>query len=346
VTIAANGTRKLLAAATHRRSLTRLVDLSDAYQMQPLREAIRPTTFIEPAKLRDHLGLDVTIASETFQHTGSFKFRAAYNVAINVPNDELIGVSSGNFGQALALAAKLTGKKCTVIMPANSARVKIEAVAGYGAAADLIDVNKVSRAERLAQIAAERPDAYLASAYDDEFVIDGNSTLGDELCERGFDAVIVPIGGGGLSSGIVKSFRRNANAAAVYAAEPLIANDAARSMAAGRVIANETEPQTIADGARTLSVGTLNWQILKDGLAGVLEVPEDRIAEAMRLYFHLANLKCEPTAALPLGALMLNKERFAGKKVCLVVTGGNVDAAVYAEIIQGRSDNKKTSTAI
>ena len=94
--------------------------------MRALLDSIRPTTFIESAKLSDHLGLNVTIASETFQHTGSFKFRAAYNVAINVPNDELIGVSSGNFGQALALAAKLTGKKCTVIMPANSARVKVE----------------------------------------------------------------------------------------------------------------------------------------------------------------------------------------------------------------------------
>lgn len=303
--------------------------------MRALLDSIRPTTFIESAKLSDHLGLNVTIASETFQHTGSFKFRAAYNVAINVPNDELIGVSSGNFGQALALAAKLTGKKCTVIMPANSARVKVEAVMSYGAQADLIDVNKVSRSERLAELAADRPDAYLASAFDDELVIEGNSTLGDELNERGFDSVIVPIGGGGLSSGIVKSFLRNGSGAAVFAAEPLIANDAARSMAAGRLIANETEPQTIADGARTLSVGTLNWQILKDGLARVLEVPEDQIAEAMRLYFHLANLKCEPTAALPLGALMLNKERFAGKKVCLVVTGGNVDAVVYAQILNG-----------
>ena len=301
--------------------------------MQSLLEAIRPTTFIESAKLRDHLGLDVTIASETFQHTGSFKFRAAYNVALNVPNDELIGVSSGNFGQALALAAKLTGKKCTVIMPDNSAEVKVAAVSAYGAVTDLIDVKKVTRTERLAQLAEERPDAYLASAFDDQFVIDGNSTLGDEIAERDFDAVIVPVGGGGLISGTIQSFQRNGKATDIYGAEPLIANDAARSLREGRLVANEAEPQTIADGARTLSVGELNWPILSSGVTEIIEVPEEKIVEAVRTYFVYANLKCEPTAALPLGALIMNPDKFAGKNVCLVVTGGNVDPAVYAKLL-------------
>src|SRR6478672_13005631 len=104
--------------------------------MKSLTEAIRPTVFIESQKLRDRLGLDVTIASETFQHTGSFKFRAAYNLALNVPNDEVFTASSGNFGQALAYACKLLGKKCTVVMPATSAQVKIDAVRGFGATVD------------------------------------------------------------------------------------------------------------------------------------------------------------------------------------------------------------------
>jgi threonine dehydratase len=301
--------------------------------MRSLLEAIRPTTFIESSKLRDHLRLDVTIASETFQHTGSFKFRAAYNVALNVPNDELVGVSSGNFGQALALAAKLTGKKCTVIMPDNSAEVKVAAVRAYGAEADLIDVKKVTRTERLAQLAGERPDAYLASAFDDQFVIDGNSTLGDEIAGCDFDAVIVPVGGGGLISGTIQSFQRHGKATDIYGAEPLIANDAARSLREGRLVANEAEPQTIADGARTLSLGALNWPILSSGVTEIIEVPEERIIEAVRTYFVYANLKCEPTAGLPLGALMMDRDKFADKKVCLVVTGGNVDPATYAEII-------------
>ncbi len=301
--------------------------------MLSLNDAIRPTAFIRSSKLCDYIGLDITIATETFQHTGSFKFRAAYNVALNVPNDELIGVSSGNFGQALAYAAKLLGKKCTVIMPHNSAQVKVDAVRSYGAETDLIDVNVISRTDRLKQLADERPDAYLASAFDDQFVIDGNATLGDEIAAHDFDAVVLPIGGGGLISGTIQSFARNGSKTEIVGAEPLIANDAARSLRAGHLIANESEPQTIADGARTLSLGNINWPIIKDGIAGIIEVPDETLAEAVRLYFNLANLKCEPTGALSLGAVLMDKSRFAGQKICLVVSGGNVDPAVYARLV-------------
>ncbi|MBL8181416.1 MAG: pyridoxal-phosphate dependent enzyme [Blastocatellia bacterium] len=298
-----------------------------------LLNAIRPTTLIRSAKLIDHLGLDVTIASETFQHTGSFKFRAAYNVVLNDDAEEFIGVSSGNFGQALAYACKLLNRKCTVIMPANSASVKVEAVRSFGATADLIDVNVVSRYERLKQLAAEHPNAYLASAYDDQLVIDGNSTLGDELAKYNFDAVVVPVGGGGLISGIIQSFCRNGVMTEVIGAEPAMANDAARSLKAGELIANENEPQTIADGTRTLSLGKLNWPIIQNGLRTIVEVSEDNITTALKLYFGLANLKSEPTGALSLGAVLENREIFDNKKVCVVVSGGNVDAAIYAQMI-------------
>src|SRR5688500_6363428 len=146
-------------------NLTSLAVVTDSYQMRPLREAIRPTTFIESSKLRDHLGLDVTIATETFQHTGSFKFRAGYNLALNVPNREILTASSGNFGQAVAYASKLLGKKCTVVMPATSAKVKIDAVRSFGAPADLIDTTRIGRNDRVEQLAAEMPNAYIASAY-------------------------------------------------------------------------------------------------------------------------------------------------------------------------------------
>ncbi len=298
-----------------------------------LHEAIRPTTLIRSSKLNDHLGLDLTIASETFQHTGSFKFRAAYNVVLNNANDEFIGVSSGNFGQALAYACKLLGRKCTVIMPANSAQVKVDAVRTFGATADLINVKEVSRAERLAQLAAERPDAYLASAYDDQLVIDGNSTLGDELAEMEFDYIVVPVGGGGLISGIVQSFGRKASTTEAIGAEPLMANDAARSLAVGELVANIAEPQTIADGTRTLSLGKVNWPIVRDGVRQIVEVSENNIKKALKLYFELANLKCEPTGALSLGAVLEKPGLFAGRKVCVIVSGGNVDPTLYAELI-------------
>lgn len=301
--------------------------------MLALRDAIRPTTFIESSKLRDHLGLDLTIISETFQHTGSFKFRAAYNVVLNSPNDEFIGVSSGNFGQALAYACKLLGRKCTVIMPHTSASVKIDAVRGFGAETDLIDVNVISRAERTRQLAEERPNAYIASAYDDQFVIEGNSTLGDELAVENFDVIVVPVGGGGLISGIVTGMHRHAQPTLVIGAEPLLGNDAARSFRAEELIANEVEPQTIADGARTLSLGKLNWPIVKEGVADILEVSDEKIAEAVKLYFSLANLKSEPTGALSLGAVLDKPERFAGRKTAVIVSGGNVDPDIYRKLI-------------
>ncbi len=121
--------------------------------MRPHHEAIRPTTIIEAPRLSKRLGARVVIASETFQWTGSFKFRAAYNVALNVPNEHIIGASSGNFGQALAYACQLTGKRCTVVMPHDSARVKVEAVRDYGATVDLINVREISRSERVQQLA-------------------------------------------------------------------------------------------------------------------------------------------------------------------------------------------------
>jgi threonine dehydratase len=218
-------------------------------------------------------------------------------------------------------------------MPETSAQVKIDAVRGFGAIVDLIDTKIVGRNERVAELAEQMPDAYHASAYDDEFVIAGNSTLGDELAGLGFDTVIVPVGGGGLISGVVMGLCRNGDTAEVFGAEPLLGNDATRSFREGRLIPNETEPSTIADGARTISLGKLNWPIIRDGVKDMIEVSDEKIAEAMRMYYGLANLKSEPTGALTLGAVLENSERFGGKKLCLVVSGGNVDPAVYRELI-------------
>jgi threonine dehydratase len=297
----------------------------------------RPTTIVEAPRLAAHLGLDVFLATETFQRTGSFKFRAAFNVAANVLHPHVITASSGNFGQAMAYACKLFGKRCTIVMPANSARVKVDAVLSYGGRVDLVDTTKVKRAERVAQLAAQHPDAYVASAYDDPFVIAGNSSLGDELVRLPLppDVVIAPVGGGGLTSGLVQAARRATRAMAVIGAEPLIANDAARSLRAGHIVTNESEPQTIADGTRTLSVGKHNWEILKDGIETIVEVPEDAIREGVRLLFSLANLKAEPTGALGIGALLTSPETFRDRRVCCVITGGNVDPAVYSALLSG-----------
>ncbi len=303
--------------------------------MKTLREAIRPTTFIRSDKLSNFLGIDLTIAAETFQHTGSFKFRAAYNVALSVEEDHLITASSGNFGQALAYACKLLNKKCSVVMPDTSAQVKIEAVRNYGAKVDLINVQKIARSIKVDQLCEEFPEAFKASAYDDPLVIEGNSSLGDEIAdfEENFDYIIVPVGGGGLISGISKGLCRKGNQAKLIGAEPLLANDAFRSLQKGEIIRNESESNTIADGARTISIGEHNWEIIKDGVSEIIEVSEDNIKESLRSYFGLANLKVEPTGALSLGAIFENKEKFTDEKVCIVVSGGNIDAEIYRQIL-------------
>ncbi len=304
---------------------------------KPLSEVVRQTTVIESPRLSKRLGCSLTIATETFQHTGSFKFRAAYNLASQVPEPRIISASSGNFGQAMARACQLLGKSCIIVMPATSAQVKVDAVREYGGTVDLLDVNLMSRAERVKELAARHADAYIASAYDDPLVIEGNASLGAELAAlaRRFDYVIAPVGGGGLTSGLIRGFGGRGGSARVVGAEPLIANDAARSLREGRIVANSAEPQTIADGARTLSIGAHNWEVLRSGLEAIVEVPEVEIEEGVRLLFHLANLKAEPTGALAIGALLTEPQRFAGAEVCAVVSGGNVDAEVYRRILAG-----------
>jgi len=316
--------------------LTILAFSIDAKQMKNLIEAIRPTTFIESKSLSKLFGADITIAAETFQHTGSFKFRAAYNVALNVPNSHIITASSGNFGQALALACQILNKKCTVVMPDTSAKVKIEGVKSFDATVDLVATKKIGRTERVNQLMQENAEAYRASAFDDLLVIEGNATLGDEIAKnkKQFDFIVSPIGGGGLVSGVITGLHRNGNNAAVLGAEPLLANDAARSLREGKIINNEYEPQTIADGARTLSLGNHNWKIIKNSVKEIFEVSEENITEALKVLFTFANLKVEPTAALSLGAVMEYPEIFIGKKVCLVVSGGNVDMEVYKRILE------------
>ena len=235
----------------------------------------------------------------------------------------------------MAYACRLLGKSCIIVMPDTSARVKIDAVREYGGVVDLTDVKVKGRNARVAELALEHADAYIASAFDDPLVIQGNASLGTELAELNdaFDIIIAPVGGGGLTSGLITGLCAAGVGAKVFGAEPLIANDAARSLRAGRIIENETEPQTIADGARTPSLGKHNWAILREGLAGIVEVPEEKIKSAVGLLFSHANLKVEPTGALSLAAVLTESDIFRDQSVCCVVSGGNVDLDVYRGLI-------------
>src|ERR1700676_376039 len=298
---------------------------------------VRPTTIIEVPRLASRLGATITLATETFQCTGSFKFRAAYNVASQVPQKMIIAASSGNFGQAMAYACSLLGKSCTIVMPVTSAKVKVEAVREYGGNVDMVDVREKSRAERVRELTEQHPEAYIASAYDDPLVIAGNASLGMEIgaLERQLDMVVVPVGGGGLISGVITGWKQSRKKIEVVGAEPLLGNDAARSLRAGHVVANESEPQTIADGARTVSLGKHNWEVMQGHVSTIVEVPEEKIVEAALLLFEFANLKVEPTGALSLAALLTRRDLFQGRSVCCVVSGGNVDPGIYAGMLNG-----------
>ena len=297
----------------------------------------RPTTIVDAPRLSKKLGVDLVLASETLQYTGSFKFRAAYNVASNVSQSHIITASSGNFGQAISYACSLFKKRCTVVMPATAPQIKVDAVREYGAEVDLIDVRKKGRLERVAELAKEFPGAYVASPYDDPLVIEGNGTLANELFALGLelDYIIAPIGGGGLTSGLVQAVERSGKNVQVLAAEPALSNDAAQSMRAGHIVALPDESATIADGARVLRIGDHNWEILSHGLAGVIEVSEEQIMEGVRLLFALANVKAEPTGALAIGAVLADPRRFKDKRVCCVISGGNADPALYAKLVEG-----------
>src|SRR6266700_4598136 len=295
---------------------------------------IRPTLLLPGQALSAQFNCYLTIASETFQHTGSFKFRAAYNLLSSISQECVVTASSVNFGQAVAYACTLLGKTCVVGMPNTSAQVKIAAVQSYGGIVDLIDVRAICRAERVQQLLKEDPDAFAAPAYDDYRVVAGNSTLGkDILSTHNFDVIVVPVGGGGLSSGLIIARDHLQASTEIVGAEPLPGNDAARSLRSGQLIRNEHEPATIAAGARTLSLGQLDGEILRQGIRDIIEVPDETTVEALRRYFIYANLKVEPTGALALGAVISQPERFRDKRICCVVSGGNVDPAVYAQVL-------------
>lgn len=317
--------------------------------------AVRPTTWIIPDELRSALGIRVTLVSETLQRTGSFKFRPAYNRARTSAASHLIAASSGNFGQALAFACRLLRKRATIVMPSHAAQIKVEAVRRHGARVELIEVDREPREEAVARLLRENPGAEATSGYDDFAVIAGNATLGAEIAarlrrssatRRERAVVVVPIGGGGISSGILTGLRASGlPEVSVIGAEPLLGNDAAESLRRGKLVSHTSERLTLADGARLERIGIRNWAILRNGLEDIVEVPEEAIAEGVRRLYRSVRLLAEPTAALGVGALTTAPERFEGLEVFVVITGGNVDPPVYARILNGANSVAEASVS-
>ncbi len=273
------------------------------------------------------VGANLFFKCENFQKVGAFKFRGATNAVRSLSDREASrGVathSSGNHAAALALAAAQRGIPAHIVMPSNAPAVKQSAVAGYGARIVLCEPTLEARETTLDRVLEETGAAFV-HPYDDARVIAGQGTAALELVQDvpDLDVVMAPVGGGGLLAGTVLSVRARSRAA-VVGAEPSAADDAFRSLAAGHLIPS-SNPRTMADGLLT-SLGQLNFEIIRAGVGAILTVGEPFIARALRLLLERAKIVIEPSSAVPLGVLLQGGLDVRGKRVGVVLSGGNLD---------------------
>jgi threonine dehydratase/serine racemase len=275
-------------------------------------------------------GRALVLKCENLQRVGAFKFRGASNAVAALPDEVaargVVTHSSGNHGQALALAARLRGIPAHIVMPRNAAAVKLEAVRGYGAHVVLCEPTLPARDASAAAL-QQRTGASLVPPFDHPDVIAGQGTVALELLDQvsDLDAIVAPVGGGGLVSGIALAARELAPGLRVFAAEPRGADDAARSKSLGQLVP-QTDPRTLADGLLT-GLGELTWPVIRDLVEAVLTVSEEEIVNAMRLLFERAKIVAEPSAAVALAAVLSNEFRARPglARVGVVLSGGNVD---------------------
>ncbi len=289
---------------------------------------IHRTPVLTSEFLNDLTGAELFFKCENFQKAGAFKVRGACNAVFGLPDDMLEkGVathSSGNHALSLSYAAGRRGIPCHVVMPRTAPQAKKDAVRGYGGIITECEPSTSSREEVFAKVEAET-GAEFVHPYNDPRVIAGQATCSAELIEQveGLDAVVAPIGGGGMISGTCLTLSNLAPAVKIYAAEPLNADDAARSFRAGHIIADDA-PDTVADGLK-VPLKELTWHFVQNHVTDILTATEDEIVDAMKLIWKRMKIVMEPSSAVPLATILKNKDTFAGKRVGIIITGGNVD---------------------
>ncbi len=296
------------------------------------RERIAPHIHRTPVLTSSYLngltGAQLFFKCENFQKAGAFKVRGASNAVFGLPVDKAAkGVathSSGNHALSLSYAAGRRGIPCYVVMPRTAPQAKKDAVIGYGGTITECDPSTSSREEVFAQVHA-RTGADFVHPYNDPRVIAGQASCSMELLEQtdGLDAVVAPIGGGGMISGTCLSLSNLAPEVAIYAAEPEQADDAARSFRAGHIIADDA-PQTVADGLK-VPLKDLTWHFVKNHVTDILTASEEEIVAAMKLIWQRMKIVMEPSSAVPLATILKNPDVFAGRRIGVIITGGNVD---------------------
>ena len=300
--------------------------------IQQARERIKPyahrTPVLTNESLNQQVDAQVYLKCENLQKVGAFKFRGACNAVYSLTDEEAVhGVvthSSGNHAQALALAAKMRGIPAYIVMPSNAPQVKKDAVAGYGGQITFCEPTLAARESTMEEI-RQKTGATVVHPYDNEKVIAGQGTAALELLEDvpDLDVIITPVGGGGLLSGTSIAATGINKGIRVIAGEPEKADDAFRSLQAGRIIPSEN-PKTIADGLLT-SLGALTFPIIQQNVEQIVTVSEEGIIATMKFVWERAKIIIEPSSAVAIGVLWENKINLHGLKVGVIISGGNVD---------------------
>ncbi|WP_370158742.1 beta-hydroxyaspartate dehydratase BhcB [Limimaricola soesokkakensis] len=299
-------------------------------------ERIRPhvhrTPVLTSSYLNDLSGCELFFKCENFQKAGAFKVRGASNAVFGLSGAQAArGVathSSGNHALSLSYAARRRGIPCHVVMPRTAPQAKKDAVRGYGGIITECEPSTSSREEYFARV-QEETGADFVHPYNDPRVIAGQGTCARELMEQmqerggGLDCVVAPIGGGGMISGTCLTLSRIAPEVQIYAAEPEQADDAARSFRARHIIADDA-PETVADGLK-VPLKDLTWHFVSRHVTDILTASEQEIVDAMELIWKRMKIVMEPSSAVPLATILKNPDVFAGKRVGVVITGGNVD---------------------
>ncbi len=291
--------------------------------------------------LDERTGVSCFLKCENFQRAGAFKFRGAYNALSRHrkahPGIGAITASSGNHGQALALAGRLLEVPVTIVMPSDAPRIKLDATRGYGGEIVLYDRDSERREDLAERLAAER-GLLMVPPFDHPDVIAGQGTATRELIEETgkLDWLLVPCGGGGLLSGAAIAAHKLTRRCRVVGVEPAAGDDAARSFRSGQ-IERVDNPQTIADGARTDSLGEITFAIISTRVSDVVTVSDEAILDAMLFLWQRMKLVVEPTGALAVAALLSGAVKpEPGARVGIIVSGGNVDLERVCKLIGDR----------
>jgi threonine dehydratase len=292
---------------------------------------VKVTPVLTSRSLDDRLQARVFLKCENFQRAGAFKFRGAYNAISKLSEAErqrgILTYSSGNHAQAVALASRLLGAKATVVMPADAPAAKRNATEGYGAHVVAYDPAREDREEIARKLQADG-NPVLIPPFDHPDVVAGQGTSAMELLDEigALDLLLVPCGGGGLLSGSAITTRKLSPACRVIGVEPEAGDDATRSFRTG-TLHTVRNPRTIADGARTPSLGAVTFPLVRQYVHDMVTVSDDDILRAMRFLWERMKLVVEPTGALGLAAAWRGAVDVSGKRVGVIISGGNVDVS-------------------